>query len=120
MLHDYNEFNKFVDKSLPVIKEMIEEESDIKERYSEVYDNIKTKGLQLQTIHNELAINLGTTDEVQIIENLKLSLRILKELEQEVEKIQVDEITELLYAMGINYVYSTIERIIAKTSSQKN
>lgn len=120
MLHDYNEFNRFVDKSLLIIKEMMDEESDIKERQSEVYDNIKTKGLQLHTIHNELAINLRNKDEAYIIENLKLSLRILEELEREFEKIQVDEITDLLYAMGINYVYSTIERIIAKTAHQKN
>lgn len=119
MLHDYNEFNKFVEKSLPVIKDMIDKESGIKEVHGEVYDNIKTKGLQLKAKYNELIINLGNKDEVHIIENLKLSLEILEELEQEVEKIRVDEITELLYAMGINYVYSTIEKIVAKTSSQK-
>jgi hypothetical protein len=84
MLHDYNEFNKFVDKSLPVIKDMIDKESGIKERHGEVYDNIEVKGLQLKAKHNELVINLGNKDEVQIIENLKLSLRILEELEQEV------------------------------------
>ena len=119
MLHDYNEFNKFMDKSLPVIKDMIDKELGIKERQSEVYDNIKTKGLQLQAKQNELVINLVNKDEVPIIENLKLSLRILEELEQEVEKIRADEITDFLYAMGINYVYSTIEKIVAKTSRQK-
>ena len=119
MLHDYNEFNKFMDKSLPVIKDMIDKELGIKERQSEVYDNIKTKGLQLQAKQNELVINLVNKDEVRIIENLKLSLRILEELEQEVEKIRADEITDFLYAMGINYVYSTIEKIVAKTSRQK-
>lgn len=119
MLHDYDEFNKFVDKSLPVIKDMIDKESGIKERHGEVYDNIEVKGLQLKAKHNELVINLGNKDEVQIIENLKLSLRILEELEQEVERIQVDEITDLLYAMGINYVHSAIEKIIVKTSRQK-
>ena len=92
MLHDYNEFNKFMDKSLPVIKDMIDKELGIKERQSEVYDNIKTKGLQLQAKQNELVINLVNKDEVQIIENLKLSLRILEELEQEVEKIRADDI----------------------------
>ena len=88
MLHDYNEFNKFMDKSLPVIKDMIDKELGIKERQSEVYDNIKTKTLQLQAKQNELVINLVNKDEVPIIENLKLSLRILEELEQEVEKIR--------------------------------
>jgi hypothetical protein len=78
MLHDYNEFNKFVEKSLPVIKDMIDKESGIKERHGEVYDNIKTKGLQLKAKYNELVINLGNKDEVHIIENLKLSLEILR------------------------------------------
>jgi hypothetical protein len=80
MLHDYNEFNKLVEKSLPVIKDMIDKESGIKERHGEVYDNIKTKGLQLKAKYNELVINLGNKDKIHIIENLKLSLEILEEL----------------------------------------
>lgn len=119
MLHDYDKFNKFVNKSLPVIKDMINKELDNKERHSKVYDNIKTKGCQLQTVQNELVINLGNKEEAQIIENLKLSLWILEELEQEIEKIHVDEITDLLYAMGINYVHSVIEKIVVKTIRQK-
>ena len=120
MLHDYDEFNRFVDHSLPIMKQMLDKESDSKNGQREVYENIKTIGLQLHSKHADLTISLRHRDEVQIIENLRLTLMILEELQQEVEKIHGDGITDLLFKLGINYIHSTIERIVMKTTHQKN
>jgi hypothetical protein len=114
MLHDYDEFNRFVDHSLPIIKEMVDKESDSKNGLREAYENIKTVGLQLHSKRADVTISLGHRDEVQIIENLRLTLVILEELQQEVEKIHDDGITDLLFKLGINYIHSTIERIVIK------
>ncbi len=85
-----------------------------------MYENIKTIGLQLQSKRADLKINLTDRDEVQIIENLRLTLMILEKLQQEVEKFHVDGITDLLFRLGINYIYSTIERIVMKATDQRN
>lgn len=84
-----------------------------------MYENIKTIGLQLQSKRADLKINLTDRDEVQIIENLRLTLMILEKLQQEVEKFHVDGITDLLFRLGINYIYSTIERIVMKATDQR-
>jgi len=77
-LHDYDEFNRFVDHSLPIMKEILDKESDSKNEQREVYENIKTIGLQLQSKRADLALNLKHRDEVQSTENLRLTLVILE------------------------------------------
>jgi len=102
------------------MKEILDKESDSKNEQREVYENIKTIGLQLQSKRADLALNLKHRDEVQSTENLRLTLVILEWLQQEVEKIHGDGITDLLFRLGINYIHSTIERIVMKTTHQKN
>jgi cell shape-determining protein MreC len=56
MLHDYGEFNNFVDRVLAIMEEEINDESDKVEQKDKTYENIKTIRSELESVHKELKI----------------------------------------------------------------
>ena len=70
MLHDYGEFNNFVDRALAIMEEEINDESDkVEQKDKEACENIKTIRSELGSVHKELKINI----ELEIEKNYEES-----------------------------------------------
>ena len=120
MLHDYAEFNKFVNHGSVVMQATKTDGLDnIQPRLNkEVVNDVGVIALGLESTHAALSIAITNRDEVRTFENLERTLRLLEELERRIEMSnkEEEEVTELLYTLGIDYIYSTVERIIRKGS----
>jgi len=120
MLHDYAEFNKFVNHGSVVMQATKTDGLDnIQPRLNkEVVNDVGVIALGLESTHAALSIAITNRDEVRTVENLERTLRLLEELERRIEMSnkEEEEVTELLYTLGIDYIYSTVERIIRKGS----
>lgn len=62
MLHDYGEFNNFVDHMLTSMEEEISE-SDRVEQKAEAYEIIKAIRSELESIYKELKIAIAARDD---------------------------------------------------------
>ena len=115
MLHDYGEFNNFVDRALAIMEEEINDESDkVEQKDKEACENIKTIRSELGSVHKELKITIATRDREKTMKNLIFTLNLLERLQQEFEKTVEERPGELFFNLGINYLHSTIERIVSK------
>ena len=119
MLHDYDEFNNFIDHLLTNMEEEINEESNnVDQKDKEVYENIKTIRSELESLHKELKISIAARNEEKTMKNLTITLNVLKSLQQEFEKAVEEGLIEFLFnlaALGINHLHSIIERIVSKS-----
>jgi hypothetical protein len=119
MLHDYYEFNNFIDHMLANMEEEINEESNnVDQKDKEVYENIKTIRSELESLHKELKISIAARNEEKTMQNLTITLKVLKSLQQEFEKAVEEGLIEFLFnlaALGINHLHSIIERIVSKS-----
>jgi hypothetical protein len=85
----------------------------------DVVNDVGVIALGLESTQAALSIAITDRDEVRTVENLQRTLRLLEELERRIEmsnKEEEEEVTELLFTLGIDYIYSTVERIIRKGS----
>ena len=115
MLHDYGEFNNFVDRALAIMEEEINDESDkVEQKDKEACENIKTIRSELGSVHKEFKITIATRDREKTMKNLIFTLNLLERLQQEFEKMVEERPGELFFNLGINYLHSTIERIVSK------
>ena len=115
MLHDYGEFNNFVDRVLAIMEEEINDESDkVEQKDKEACENIKTIRSELGSVHKELKITIATRDREKTMKNLTFTLNLLERLQQEFEKTVEERPSEFFFNLGINYLHSTIERIVSK------
>jgi hypothetical protein len=119
MLHDYGEFNNFINHMLANMEEEINEESNnVDQKDKEVYENIKTIRSELESLHKELKISIAARNEEKTMKNLTITLNVLKSLQQEFEKAVEEEPIEFLFnlaALGINHLHSMIERIVSRS-----
>jgi hypothetical protein len=118
MLHDYGEFNNFINHMLANMEEEINEESNnVDQKDKEVYENIKTIRSELESLHKELKISIAARNEEKTMKNLTITLNVLKSLQQEFEKAEEEPIEFLfnLAALGINHLHSMIERIVSRS-----
>lgn len=118
MLHDYGEFNNFIDHMLANIEEEINESGNIEQKDKETYENIKIIRSELESLHKELKISIAARSEEKTMKNLTITLNVLNRLQQEFEKgVEEGPIEFLLFniaALGINYLHSEVERIASK------
>jgi hypothetical protein len=84
----------------------------------DVVNDVGVIALGLESTQAALSIAITDRDEVRTVENLQRTLRLLEELERRIEMSnkEEEEVTELLFTLGIDYIYSTVERIIRKGS----
>ena len=116
MLHDYGEFNNFVDRVLAIMEEEINDESDkVEQKDKEAYENIKTIRSELESVHKELKITIAARDKEKTMKNLTITLNLLERLQQEFEKTVEEGPGEFFFNLGINYLHSTIESIVSKS-----
>ena len=117
MLHAYGEFNNFVDHVLAIMKDEINDESDkVEQKDKEGYENIKTTRSELESVYKELKITIAARDNEKTMKNLTISLDLLEKLQEEFEKMTEVGSGELfLLLLGIDYLHSTIQRIVSKT-----
>jgi len=117
MLREYAEFNKFMKRSISILQER---EDDSNSNYNQIEKDeeaIRTLisiGDELEVTYNELKASIAVRDESTTIRNIKRSLKLLEELHQLLENIRLDEITGLLFALGLPYTYSILERLLHK------
>lgn len=117
MLHDYGEFNNFFDRVLASMEEEINDESDkVEQKDKEAYENIKTIRSELEYVHKELKISVTARDKEKTMKNLTITLNLLERLQQELEKMVEEGPGEFFLNLDINYLHSTIERIVSKTN----
>jgi hypothetical protein len=116
MLHDYGEFNNFVDHVIAIMEDEINDESDkVEQKDKEGYENIKTTRSELESVYKELKITIAARDNEKTMKNLTITLDLLEKL-QEFEKIREVGPGELfLLLLGIDHLHSTIKRIVSKT-----
>ena len=117
MLHAYGEFNNFVDHVLAIMEDEINDESDrVEQKDKEGYENIKTTRSELESVYKELKITIAARDNEKTMKNLTISLDLLEKLQEEFEKMTEVGSGELfLLLLGIDYLHSTIQRIVSKT-----
>ena len=74
LLHHYGEFNNFIGHVLAITEEaIINGESN-----KEPYENIKTMRSELESVHKELKISVGARNKEKIIQNLTITLNLLR------------------------------------------
>lgn len=117
MLHDYGEFNNFVDRVLAIMEEEINDESnEVEQKDKEAYENIKTTRSELESVHKELKITIAARDKEKTMKNLTITLNLLVRLQQEFEKTVEEGPGEFFFNLGISYLHSTIEKIVSKSN----
>jgi DNA polymerase III delta prime subunit len=116
MLHDYGEFNNFVDRALAFMEEEINESDKAEQKDKEAFENIKTIRSELGSVHKELKITIAARDKEKTMKNLTITLNLLERLQQEFEKTVEEGPGEFFFSLGINYLHSTIERIVSKNN----
>jgi hypothetical protein len=117
MLHDYGEFNNFVDHVMAIMEDEINDESDkVEQKDKEGYENIKTTRSKLESAYKELKITIAARDNEKTMKNLTITLDLLEKLQKEFEKMTEVGPGELfLLLLGIDHLHSTIQRIVSKT-----
>jgi uncharacterized protein YbcI len=63
MLHDYGEFNNFVDHILTSMEEEINESDKVEQMDKEGYENIKAIRSELESVYKELKIAIAAKDD---------------------------------------------------------
>ena len=58
---------------------------------------------------------MATRDNEKTMKNLTITLNLLEKLQEEFEKMTEGGPGELFFNLGINYLHSTIKRIVSKT-----
>ena len=99
-------------------EEINEESNNVDQKDKEVYENIKTIRSELESLHKELKISIAARNEEKTMQNLTITLNVLKSLQQEFEKAVEEGLIEFLFnlaALGINHLHSIIERIVSKS-----
>jgi len=116
MLHDYGEFNNFVDHALAIMEDEINDDSDkVEKKDKEGYENVKTTRSELESVYKELKITIAARDKEKTIKNLTVTLDLLEKLQEEIEKITEVGPGLFMALLGIDYLHSTIQRIVSKT-----
>ena len=81
----------------------------------EGYENIKAIRSELESVYKELKTAIAARDDEKIIKDLTNALNLLEKLQEEFEKVVEEGPGEFFFYLGINYLYSTIKRIVSKT-----
>jgi hypothetical protein len=116
MLHDYDEFNNFVDHVLATMEDEINDESyKVEQKDKEGHENIKTIRSELESVYEELKLSIAARDNEKTMKNLNITLNLLEKLQEESEKMTEGGPGGLFLLLGINYLHSTIKRIVSKT-----
>ncbi|MFY9799053.1 MAG: hypothetical protein WAJ93_25475 [Candidatus Nitrosopolaris sp.] len=117
MLHDYGEFNNFVDHVLAFMEDQINDEPDkVEQKDKEGYENMKTTRSELESVYKDLKIAIAARDDEKTMKDLSITLDLLEKLQEEFEKItEGGGPGEFFFYLGTNYLYSTIKRIVSKT-----
>jgi DNA repair exonuclease SbcCD ATPase subunit len=115
VLHDYGEFNNFVDHMLTSMEEEISESDKVEQMDKEGYEIIMAIRSELESVYKELKIAIAARDDKKTMKSLTNTLDLLEKLEEEFEKVVEEGPGESLSYLGINYLYSTIKRIVSKT-----
>jgi hypothetical protein len=115
MLHDYGEFNNFVNHMLTSMEEEINESDKVEQKDKEGYENIKAIKSELESVYKELKIAIAARDDEKTMKDLTNTLNLLEKLEEEFEKVVEEGPGEFLFYLGVNYLHSTIKRIVSKT-----
>lgn len=63
MLHDYGQFNNFVDHMLTSMEEEINESDKVEQKDKETYEIIKTTRSELESVYKELKITTAAIDD---------------------------------------------------------
>ena len=100
-----------------MMEDEINDESDkVEQKDKEGYENIKTIKSELESVYEELKLSIAARDSEKTMKNLTITLNLLEKLQEESEKMTEGEPSELfLLLLGINYLHSTIKRIVSKT-----
>jgi hypothetical protein len=115
MLHDYGEFNNYADHILASMKDQINDEPDkLEQKDKEGYENMKTTRSELESLYKELKIAIAARDYEKTMKNLTITLDLLEKLQEEFEKVVEEGPGEFFFYLSINYLYSTIKRIVSK------
>jgi hypothetical protein len=116
MLHDYGEFNSFVEHFLAIIEDEINEAPDkVEQKDKETFEIIKTIRSELESVYKRLKIAITARDYEKTMKDLTITLDLLEKLQEEFEKMTEGGKGEFLFYLGVNYLYSTIKRIVSKT-----
>ena len=86
MLHDYGEFNNFVDRVLAIMEEEINESDRVEQKDKDACENIKKIRSELRLVHKELKITIAARDREKTMKNLTITLNVLERLQQEFGK----------------------------------
>ena len=116
MLHDYGEFNNFLNRALAIMEEEINESDKVEQKDKEACENIKTIRSELGSVYKELKTTIAGRDKEKTMKNLTITLNLLERLQQEFEKMVEEGPGEFFFNLGINYLHSTIERIVSKNN----
>ena len=102
---------------MAIMEDEVNDESDkVEQKDKETYENIKTTRSELESVYKELKITIGITrDNEKTMKNLTITLNLLEKLQEEFEKMTEGGPGELFFNLGINYLHSTIKRIVSKT-----
>ena len=89
MLHDYGEFNNFVDQVLAFMEEQINDEPDkVEQKDKEGYENMKTTRSELDSVYKDLRIAIAARHDEKTMKDLTITLDLLEKLKEEFEKIR--------------------------------
>jgi phosphoenolpyruvate carboxylase len=118
MLHDYSEFNNFVDRMLTEMEQEINDESgEVQQKDKEAYENVKTIRSELGSAYEELKRSITSREKVKTMTHLTVTLDLLEKLQDLAETLE-EGLGEFLLNLGIDYLHSTVERIISKTNQK--
>lgn len=116
MLHAYGEFNSFVDHVLAIIEDEINEAPHkVEQKDKETFETIKSIRSELKCVYKRLKIAIAARDDKKTMKDLTITLDLLEKLQEEFEKMTEGGPAELFFHLGVNYLYSTIKRIVSKT-----
>ncbi len=101
------------DHVLAIMEDKINDESDkVEQKDKEGYENIKTTRSELESVYKELKITIAARDNEKPMKNLTITLDLLEKLQEEFEQMTEGGPGELFFILGINYLHSTIQRIV--------
>ncbi|MGB6531170.1 MAG: hypothetical protein WBF33_23935, partial [Candidatus Nitrosopolaris sp.] len=83
MLHDYGEFNNFVDHVLAFMEDQINDEPDkVEQKDKEGYENMKTTRSELESVYKDLKIAIAARDDEKTMKDLSITLDLLEKLQE--------------------------------------
>ena len=100
------------------MEEEINESDKIEQKDKEGYENIKAIRSELESAYKELKIAIADRDKEKTMKDLTNTLDLLEKLQEEFEKVTEEGPGEILFHLGIDYLHSTIKRIVSKTHSK--